>query len=245
MPPYLNYADPVPRSFLAIHSQSHLAVDFALVFALFLLLRYGVSRALYFLYHKLDPNRGKVSYKDSVFECMQRPLEFLSVFTVGTAIAEAVARPLSATGTSTITSRSPFSAGTLSASMCSSTSLLLGFVHTTSLGVRPHLFCWGSSTPLLLGLVRCIPLCFYSYRTKCSHDILSVVEATSIRSFPAAKDTLRLKEWLNFKCSLILPPPAQLRTRKGRGVEWKRCDSCMLNEVMYCLSTLLPGGRSY
>jgi len=77
---------------------SQLAVDVVLVAGLFLLLRYGVSRALYFLYHKLDPNRGKVSYKESVFECMQRPLEFLSVFTVGTSIAEAVARPLSATG---------------------------------------------------------------------------------------------------------------------------------------------------
>ncbi|KAJ8907688.1 hypothetical protein NDN08_007795 [Rhodosorus marinus] len=77
---------------------THLVLDTALVVGLFLLLRYGVSRALYFLYHKLDPSRGKVSYKESVFECMQRPLEFLSVFTVGTSLAEVVARPLSATG---------------------------------------------------------------------------------------------------------------------------------------------------
>jgi len=46
----------------------------------------------------VDPNRDTIPYEESLFECMQRPLEFLSVFTVCTALAEVVSRPLVATG---------------------------------------------------------------------------------------------------------------------------------------------------
>uniref|UniRef100_A0A7S1TEU1 Mechanosensitive ion channel protein n=1 Tax=Compsopogon caeruleus TaxID=31354 RepID=A0A7S1TEU1_9RHOD len=70
--------------------------EFVLVIGLLGLLRMGVNRTLRWLHDRLDPNRGTLPYEKSVFECMQRPLEFLSVFTVGTSLAEAVSRPLAA-----------------------------------------------------------------------------------------------------------------------------------------------------
>jgi len=69
-----------------------------IVLGLLALLRAGVSTTLKWLHRKIDPNRDALPYEQSVFECMQRPLEFLSVFTVGTSLAEVVSRPLVATG---------------------------------------------------------------------------------------------------------------------------------------------------
>lgn len=77
------------------------AWEVVLVVALLSLLRAGVSRTLRWIHHRLNDTRGlksNIPYEQSVFECMQRPLEFLSIFTVGTAVAEAVSRPLAATG---------------------------------------------------------------------------------------------------------------------------------------------------
>lgn len=65
-----------------------------------ILLRAGVSSTLRWIHNRLNATRGlntNIPYEASVFECMQRPLQFLSLFTVGTALAEAVSRPLSAT----------------------------------------------------------------------------------------------------------------------------------------------------
>jgi len=75
-----------------------LASEVALVVGLLALLRAGVSTTLRWLHGRLDPNGSVLAYEDSVFECVQRPLEFLSVFTVGTSLAEVVSRPLVATG---------------------------------------------------------------------------------------------------------------------------------------------------
>jgi hypothetical protein len=70
--------------------------------ALVALLRTGVSRTLRWVHARFDARRGSPSptfpYEQSVFECMQRPLEFMSIFTVGSALAEVVSRPLAATG---------------------------------------------------------------------------------------------------------------------------------------------------
>lgn len=73
-----------------------------LVVALVALLRTGVSRTLRWIHNRLDSTRrstkGSFPYEQSVFECMQRPLEVVSIFTVGTAMGEVVSRPLAATG---------------------------------------------------------------------------------------------------------------------------------------------------
>lgn len=77
------------------------AWELALVLALLMLLRAGVSSTLRWIHNRLNATRGlksNIPYEASVFECMQRPLEFLSLFTVGTALAEAVSRPLAAIG---------------------------------------------------------------------------------------------------------------------------------------------------
>lgn len=77
------------------------AWEVTLVVALLLLLRAGVSSTLRWIHNRLNATRGlksNIPYEVSVFECMQRPLEFLSLFTVGTALAEAISRPLMATG---------------------------------------------------------------------------------------------------------------------------------------------------
>lgn len=72
-----------------------------LVTALLILLRYGVNRSLRWLYKRfqsVDPKGTTLPFEDSVFECMQRPLEIFAVTLVGTYMAEAVSRPLAATG---------------------------------------------------------------------------------------------------------------------------------------------------
>lgn len=75
-----------------------------LIITLMLLLQTGVSRTMRWIHSRLDrvdsPSGKKQNfpYEQSVYECMQKPLEFLSVFIVGTALAEAVSRPLAATG---------------------------------------------------------------------------------------------------------------------------------------------------
>jgi MscS family membrane protein len=72
-----------------------------LVVALLILLRYGVNRSLRWLYKRfqsVDPKGTTLPFEDSVFECMQRPLEIFAVTLVGTYMAEAVSRPLAATG---------------------------------------------------------------------------------------------------------------------------------------------------
>lgn len=78
------------------------ACDGMLVVTLVLLLHTGVSRTLRWIHTRLEATRGaskpSFPYEQSVFECMQRPLEFVSIFTVGTALAEAVSRPLAAAG---------------------------------------------------------------------------------------------------------------------------------------------------
>lgn len=77
------------------------AWELTLVLALLMLLRAGVSSTLRWIHNRLNTTRGlksNIPYEASVFECMQRPLEFLSLFTVGTALAEVVSRPLAATG---------------------------------------------------------------------------------------------------------------------------------------------------
>jgi MscS family membrane protein len=78
------------------------AWDGMLVVTLVLLLHTGVSRTLRWIHSRFDSTRGSTKpnfpYEQSVFECMQRPLEFVSIFTVGTALAEAVSRPLAAAG---------------------------------------------------------------------------------------------------------------------------------------------------
>lgn len=77
------------------------AWDVTIVLALLILLRAGVSSTLRWIHNRLNVTRGlssNIPYEATVFECMQRPLEFLSLFTVGTALAEAVSRPLAATG---------------------------------------------------------------------------------------------------------------------------------------------------
>jgi len=83
---------PTQRETFAILSQ------FTLVCALILLLRAGVNRTLRWVYSRFDPNAHQISYEQSVFECMQRPLEFLAVSTVIISVAEFVSRPLAATG---------------------------------------------------------------------------------------------------------------------------------------------------
>lgn len=80
-----------------------MAGELAVVIAVLLLLRAGVSSVLRWVHARLSSASGQdrrstVPYEASIFECMQRPLEFLSVFTVGTALAEVVSRPLAATG---------------------------------------------------------------------------------------------------------------------------------------------------
>lgn len=78
-----------------------LAWEAGLVLCVIILLRTGVSSTLRWVHNRLNATRGlesNIPYEQSVFECMQRPLEFLSLFTVGTALAEAVSRPLAATG---------------------------------------------------------------------------------------------------------------------------------------------------
>lgn len=80
-----------------------MAGEMAFVIAVLLLLRAGVSSVLRWVHARLSSASGQdrrstVPYEASIFECMQRPLEFLSVFTVGTALAEVVSRPLAATG---------------------------------------------------------------------------------------------------------------------------------------------------
>ncbi|KAK1864647.1 hypothetical protein I4F81_007191 [Pyropia yezoensis] len=72
-----------------------------LVVALLALLRSGVHRILRWIHTRLEatrPSGARVPYETSVFECMQRPLEFLAIFTVGASTAEALSRPLAATG---------------------------------------------------------------------------------------------------------------------------------------------------
>ncbi|EME27340.1 Low conductance mechanosensitive channel YnaI [Galdieria sulphuraria] len=83
---------PTQRETFAVLSQ------FTLVCALILLLRAGVNRTLRWVYARFDPNANQLSYEQSVFECMQRPLEFLAVATVIISLAEFVSRPLAATG---------------------------------------------------------------------------------------------------------------------------------------------------
>lgn len=77
-----------------------LAWEAGLVVAMMLLLRAGVSSTLRWIHARLNGSgRGDaVSYEQSVFECMQRPVESVSVFTVATVLAEAVTRPLAAAG---------------------------------------------------------------------------------------------------------------------------------------------------
>lgn len=75
--------------------------ELVVVFAILVLLRAGVASTLRWIHNRLNTTRGlksNIPYEASVFECMQRPLEFLSLFTVGTALAEAISRPLAATG---------------------------------------------------------------------------------------------------------------------------------------------------
>ena len=72
-----------------------------LVLALLALLRLGVNRALRWLYSRfqsVDPAGAHVPFEDSVFECMLRPLEIFCFTLVGTYMAEALSRPLAATG---------------------------------------------------------------------------------------------------------------------------------------------------
>ncbi|KAK4535471.1 hypothetical protein CDCA_CDCA05G1496 [Cyanidium caldarium] len=72
-----------------------------LVLALLALLRLGVNRALRWLYSRfqsVDPAGAHVPFEDSVFECMLRPLEIICFTLVGTYMAEALSRPLAATG---------------------------------------------------------------------------------------------------------------------------------------------------
>ncbi|GJQ11259.1 hypothetical protein GpartN1_g3050.t1 [Galdieria partita] len=83
---------PTQRETFALISQ------FTLVCALILLLRAGVNRTLRWVYARFDPNANQLSYEQSVFECMQRPLEFLAIATVIISVAEFVSRPLAATG---------------------------------------------------------------------------------------------------------------------------------------------------
>eukprot|EP00178_Gracilaria_changii_P004168 TRINITY_DN164_c0_g1_i13.p1 TRINITY_DN164_c0_g1~~TRINITY_DN164_c0_g1_i13.p1 ORF type:complete len:1045 (-),score=209.00 TRINITY_DN164_c0_g1_i13:17809-20943(-) len=78
-----------------------MAGELALILSVLLLLRAGVSSTLRWVHTRLNATRGlntNIPYEASVFECMQRPLQFLSLFTVGTALAEVVSRPLAATG---------------------------------------------------------------------------------------------------------------------------------------------------
>lgn len=78
-----------------------LAGDVAFVFAILILLRAGVSSTLRWIHTRVNKTRGIKPippYETSVIECMQRPLEFVSLLTVGTFLAEAVSRPLAATG---------------------------------------------------------------------------------------------------------------------------------------------------
>jgi len=73
----------------------------SLVVALLILLRYGVNRSLRWLYKRfqsVDPKGTTLPFEDSVFESMQRPLEIFAVTLLGTYMAEAVSRPLAATG---------------------------------------------------------------------------------------------------------------------------------------------------
>lgn len=76
-----------------------LAWEAATVVAMMLLLRAGVSSTLRWIHARISGRRGDGTvYEQSVFECMQRPLESVSVFTVATVIAETVTRPLAAAG---------------------------------------------------------------------------------------------------------------------------------------------------
>lgn len=75
--------------------------EVSLIVGVLLLLRAGVASTLRWIHNRLNATRGlksNIPYEASVFECMQRPLEFLSLFTVGTALADAVSRPLAASG---------------------------------------------------------------------------------------------------------------------------------------------------
>lgn len=75
--------------------------EVSLIVAVLLLLRAGVASTLRWIHNRLNATRGlksNIPYEASVFECMQRPLEFLSLFTVGTSLADAVSRPLAASG---------------------------------------------------------------------------------------------------------------------------------------------------
>lgn len=83
---------PTQRETVAFISQ------LTLVCGLILLLRAGVNRTLRWIYSRFDPNANQLSYEQSVFECMQRPLEFLAIATVIISVAEFVSRPLAATG---------------------------------------------------------------------------------------------------------------------------------------------------
>lgn len=80
------------------------AWEVLVIVALLALLRRGVARTLRLIHTRLGGGRGLkwggriVPYENSVFECMQRPLEFAAIFMVGTALAEAVSRPLAAAG---------------------------------------------------------------------------------------------------------------------------------------------------
>lgn len=75
------------------------AWESSIVIALIILLRAGVQSTLKWIHAKLSSRRkDEVTYEESVWECMQRPLESVSVFTVATLIAEAVSRPLAAEG---------------------------------------------------------------------------------------------------------------------------------------------------
>eukprot|EP00871_Galdieria_phlegrea_P005394 jgi/Galph1/5856/GphlegSOOS_G4440.1 len=87
-----NVRFPTRKETVALLSQ------FTLIVALILLLRAGVNRTLRWVHARIDPNSGQLRYEQSVFECMQRPLEFLAVSTVITSVAEFVSRPLAATG---------------------------------------------------------------------------------------------------------------------------------------------------
>lgn len=95
------------------------AGELALILAILVLLRAGVSSTLRWIHARLQPPPSPSSspvppssstasspssepvlmpYESSIFECMQKPLEFLSLFTVGTVFIDALCRPLAATG---------------------------------------------------------------------------------------------------------------------------------------------------
>lgn len=78
-----------------------LAGEVIVVVTILMLLRAGVSKTLRWIHNRVNKTRGirpLPPYETSVLECMQRPLEFVCLLTVGTFLAEAVTRPLAATG---------------------------------------------------------------------------------------------------------------------------------------------------